>query len=308
MKLVIISGRSGSGKSTALSVLEDVGYNCIDNLPVSLLPALIAQIKLRQDPESQKFAIGVDVRGAWQDIDQLPTLVDSIRQSSEDCQLLYLDAREDILIKRFSETRRRHPLSDNKTDLIAAIQREEEILAQVADSADQFIDTSNLSLHLLRDVIKKKVLSHDDKGLVVQFQSFGFKHGLPSDADLVFDVRCLPNPHWVPELRKLTGLDSDVQNFLGAETDVIDMQQDIETYLRRWLPKFVANNRSYITVAIGCTGGQHRSVFIAQNLYNIFKCEYEGTQMRHRQLGPPSSAVISAVLSPALNKVKDSKI
>jgi len=288
MKLVIISGRSGSGKSTALSVLEDVGYNCIDNLPVSLLPALIAQIKLRQDPESQKFAVGVDVRGAWQDIDQLPTLVDSIRQTREDCQLLYLDAREEILIKRFSETRRRHPLSDDKTDLIAAIQREEEILAQVADSADQFIDTSNLSLHLLRDVIKKKVLSHDDKGLVVQFQSFGFKHGLPSDADLVFDVRCLPNPHWIPELRKLTGLDSGVKNFLGAETDVTNMQQDIETYLRRWLPKFVANNRSYITVAIGCTGGQHRSVFIAQNLYNIFKCEYEGTQMRHRQLDPTS--------------------
>lgn len=284
MKLVVISGRSGSGKSTALSVLEDVGYNCIDNLPVSLLPALAAQIKLHKDPEARKFAIGVDVRTAWQDLDQLPTLITDMRESEEDCQLLFLDASDDIIIKRFSETRRRHPLSDENTDLIGAINEENTILAPVAKTADQVINTSHLSLHQLRDLIKKTVISRGDKGMVVQFQSFGFKYGLPTDADLVFDVRCLPNPHWVPELRSLTGLDQGVAKFLGAEEDVREMQSDIEAYLERWLPRFVANNRSYITVAIGCTGGQHRSVFLAQNLYQIFSSRYDDVQIRHRQL------------------------
>lgn len=284
MNLLIISGRSGSGKSTALSVLEDIGYNCIDNLPVSLVPALIAQIKLHLDPEARKFAIGIDVRAAWHELDQLPTLLDNIRASEQQCQLLYLDAQDNILIKRFSETRRRHPLSNEKIDLLGAIDREIEILAPIAKAADQVIDTSTLSLHQLRDCIKKAVQSADDKGMVVQFQSFGFKHGAPTDADLVFDVRCLPNPHWVPELRSQTGLDQDVANFLGAESDVVDMQADIEQYLRRWLPSFAANNRSYITIAIGCTGGQHRSVFLAQNLYTLFADSYTDVQIRHRQL------------------------
>lgn len=284
MQLILISGRSGSGKSTALSVLEDVGYNCIDNLPVSLLPALIAQIKLHKDPDARKFAIGVDVRTAWQDLDQLPPLLDSIRLSNENCQLLYLDARDDILITRFSETRRRHPLSDDNTDLIGALEREAEILSAIADSADRVMDTSSLSLHQLRDQVKKTLLSRGDKGMVLQFQSFGFKHGMPTDADFVFDVRCLPNPHWVPELRSQTGLDSAVAEFLGAEDDVVDMQADIEKYLRRWLPSFSANNRSYITIAIGCTGGQHRSVYLSQQLYQIFSQDSDDVQIRHRQL------------------------
>ena len=284
MKLLIISGRSGSGKSTALSVLEDVGYNCIDNLPVSLLPAMVAQIKLHKDDDQRKFAIGVDVRSAWQDLDQLPCIIDDFRQSKTGCQMLFLDASDNIIIKRFSETRRRHPLSDESTDLLGAIKQEDTILSPVAEAADQVIDTSSLSLHELRDLIKKTVLSRGDKSMVVQFQSFGFKYGLPTDADLVFDVRCLPNPHWVPELRSMTGLDEGVEKFLGAETEVRDMQADIEKYLERWLPSFIANNRSYITVAIGCTGGQHRSVYLAQNLYQISTSRFNDVQIRHRQL------------------------
>ncbi len=284
MKLLIISGRSGSGKSTALSVLEDVGYNCIDNLPVSLLPAMVAQIKLHKDDDQRKFAIGVDVRTAWQDLDQLPCLIDDFRQSKTGCQMLFLDASDNIIIKRFSETRRRHPLSDDDTDLLGAIKQENTILSPVAQAADQVIDTSMLSLHELRDLIKKTVLSSGDKSMVVQFQSFGFKYGLPTDADLVFDVRCLPNPHWVPELRSMTGLDEGVATFLSAEAEVRDMQADIEKYLERWLPSFIANNRSYITVAIGCTGGQHRSVYLAQNLYQIFTSRFNDVQIRHRQL------------------------
>ena len=284
MKLLIISGRSGSGKSTALSVLEDVGYNCIDNLPVSLLPAMVAQIKLHKDDDQRKFAIGVDVRSAWQDLDQLPCIIDDFRKSKTGCQMLFLDASDNIIIKRFSETRRRHPLSDENTDLLGAIKQEDTILSPVAEAADQVIDTSSLSLHELRDLIKKTVLSRGDKSMVVQFQSFGFKYGLPTDADLVFDVRCLPNPHWVPELRSMTGLDEGVEKFLSAETEVRDMQADIEKYLERWLPSFIANNRSYITVAIGCTGGQHRSVYLAQNLYQIFTSRFNDVQIRHRQL------------------------
>jgi UPF0042 nucleotide-binding protein len=284
MKLLIISGRSGSGKCTVLSVLEDVGYNCIDNLPVSLLPAMVAQIKLHKDDDQRKFAIGVDVRTAWQDLDQLPCLIDDFRQSKTDCQMLFLDASDNIIIKRFSETRRRHPLSDDHTDLLGAIKQESTILSPVSQAADQVIDTSTLSLHELRDLIKKTVLSRGDKSMVVQFQSFGFKYGLPTDADLVFDVRCLPNPHWVPELRSMTGLDKGVATFLSAETEVRDMQADIEKYLERWLPSFIANNRSYITVAIGCTGGQHRSVYLAQNLYQIFTSRFNDVQIRHRQL------------------------
>ena len=175
MKLLIISGRSGSGKSTALSVLEDVGYNCIDNLPVSLLPAMVAQIKLHKDDDQRKFAIGVDVRSAWQELDQLPCIIDDFRQSKTGCQMLFLDASDNIIIKRFSETRRRHPLSDDHTDLLGAIKQEDTILSPVAEAADQVIDTSSLSLHELRDLIKKTVLSRGDKSMVVQFQSFGFK-------------------------------------------------------------------------------------------------------------------------------------
>lgn len=283
MDLVIISGRSGSGKSSALHILEDIGYNCIDNLPVSLVPALLAQIKLHGD-NAQKFAIGIDIRSAWKDLDQLPTLVQSIKASEKRCHLLYLDARKPYLIKRFSETRRKHPLSNNDTDLIDAINQEKSILQPVIDAADQIIDTSHMSLHQLREAVKKQFIETDDAAMAVQFQSFGFKYGLPADADLVFDVRCLPNPHWVSELRSQTGLDDGVIQFLSREEDVEAMFNDIRQHLDNWLPKYQDNNRSYITIAIGCTGGQHRSVYLSQQLSEHFSHQKHNVQVRHREL------------------------
>ena len=283
MDLVIISGRSGSGKSSALHILEDIGYNCIDNLPVSLVPALLAQVKLHGD-NSQKFAIGIDIRSAWKDLDQLPTLVQTIRDSEKRCLLLYLDSRKPYLIKRFSETRRKHPLSNSDTDLIEAIDKEKTLLQPVIDAADQIIDTSHMSLHQLRDAVKKLFIETDDSAMAVQFQSFGFKYGLPADADLVFDVRCLPNPHWVSELRSQTGLDNGVIEFLSQEADVEAMFNDIRQHLENWLPKYQDNNRSYITIAIGCTGGQHRSVYLSQRLCEYFCQEQTNVQVRHREL------------------------
>ena len=284
MNLIIVSGLSGSGKSTALHVLEDLGYNCIDNLPVSLLPALIEQIQIRRNIEDQYFAIGMDVRNAWQDLTRFPEMIASLQNAQIPYQVIFLNARIEVLIQRFSETRRKHPLSDKHTSLEEAIKREQALLDPIRDAANQTLDTSQLNLHQLRDLVKERLVGRDQATMAIQFESFGFKHGLPMNADLVFDVRCLPNPHWKPNLRAQTGQDREVAEFLSEQEEVAAMYRDIQDYLTRWLPHYQANSRSYITIAIGCTGGQHRSVYLAERLHRHFNSRYPNVQVRHREL------------------------
>lgn len=283
MQLVIVSGLSGSGKSTALHVLEDVGFNCIDNLPVSLLPALLAQIQIHKDKE-QSFAIGIDVRNAWQDLRIFPSMIETLKEANLPFHVLYLDAQPRVLIQRFSETRRKHPLSDKHTNLEEAIAAEQGLLEPIRDSADQLIDTSHLNLHELRDLVKERVVGRHQSTMAILFESFGFKNGLPVNADIVFDARCLPNPHWKAHLRPLTGKDQPVIDFLEEHLTVREMYQDMEHYLARWLPRYEANNRSYITIAIGCTGGQHRSVYLSEKLQRHFAQQYSDVQVRHRDI------------------------
>lgn len=284
MHLIIVSGLSGSGKSTALHVLEDVGYNCIDNLPVSLLPALVAQIQIHRDADDQKFAIGVDVRNAWQDLNIFPEMIDTLKDAHIPIHVLFLDTGLPVLMQRFSETRRKHPLSDRDTNLQEAIRKEQTLLDPIRDTADQVLDTSHLNLHELRDLVKDRVVGQHDATMAIQFESFGFKHGVPVNADLVFDARCLPNPHWKPNLRAQSGQDPDVIAFLEGEEKVQAMYRDIENFLSRWLPHYQANSRSYITIAVGCTGGQHRSVYLAERLQKHFASQYDNVLVRHREL------------------------
>lgn len=283
MKLIIISGRSGSGKSSALHLLEDEGYYCIDNLPVALIPDLVAHLQASSFREHNKVALCIDVRNASSD---LSTLVDLIKQQPEDVSVdvVFLDADTDKLIERFSETRRRHPLSDRHTALLEAIDTEKLLLEPIAEMASLTINTSNLTLHELRSVIKERLTGHQGSGISILFQSFGFKKGIPVDADIVYDIRVLPNPHWDTALRSLTGRDQAVIDFLEQQPAVKDMFNDISSYLKKWLPLFEQNNRSYITIAIGCTGGQHRSVYMAQQLGDFFSHLYPNVQVRHREL------------------------
>lgn len=283
MRLVIISGRSGSGKSTALHVLEDEGFYCIDNLPAGLLGPLVEQMQQNGYPVTKGIAISIDARNTGRDLALFPDMLETARKYVS-CEVIYLDASRPTLIKRFSETRRKHPLSDNNTDLTGAIEAEKNLLAPIADLASLTINTSNLNLYQLRDLVLERVVRHANVGLSLLFLSFGYKHGIPVDADLVFDVRCLPNPFWQPELRGYSGRDLPVVEFLDKEEEVQMMMNDIKTFLQSWLPSF-KKNRRYLTVAIGCTGGQHRSVYLCEKLQQYFYSEYENTQVRHRELG-----------------------
>lgn len=284
MKLVIISGRSGSGKSTALNLLEDEGYYCIDNLPVLLIPEVVKHFRESNATEHNKVAICVDARNFSSELSA--PLVDTLRNKPQgvDVDVLFLDADDNILIKRFSETRRRHPLSNKHTALTEAILSERKLLEPIANIATLTIDTSAMSLHELRTQIKSRLVEKQGSGISILFQSFGFKQGVPVDADIVYDIRILPNPHWDPSLRSLTGQDKAVREFLGKQEEVDEMFNDIRTYLEKWLPLFEHNNRSYITIAIGCTGGQHRSVYMAERLAEYFTPLYQNVQVRHREL------------------------
>jgi UPF0042 nucleotide-binding protein len=285
MKLVIISGRSGSGKSSALNLLEDEGYYCIDNLPITLLPELVRHLDQQDIPGSDKVALCVDARNRSQDLNRFTEMIDN-QPEGIDTQIIFLDADRDRLIKRFSETRRRHPLSNANVALTEAIDLEEQLLAPIRNLATLVINTTDMSLHDLRSTIKARLVNRAGAGISVQFQSFGFKRGVPVDADFIYDVRVLPNPHWDPELRSLTGRDQGVIDFLSEQPDVESMYFDICDYLQKWLPHFENNNRSYITVGIGCTGGQHRSVYLAERLASHFAGLYTNVQVRHRELAP----------------------
>ena len=283
MKLVIISGRSGSGKSTALNLLEDEGYYCIDNLPVTLIPKLVEYLQGSPSQEHDLVALCIDARNMTKDLANLDIL---LNQTHTQFDIVYLDADDDKLIKRFSETRRRHPLSNKYTALAEAINSEKKILEPIADRATLTIDTSEMSLHELRSTIKSRLVEKHGSGISILFQSFAFKRGIPVDADFVYDIRILPNPHWDQGLRAMTGLDKEVVTFLESHEEVTEMFTDIRDFLQKWLPDFELNNRSYITVAIGCTGGQHRSVFMAEKLAGHFSSLYHNVQVRHREIVP----------------------
>ncbi|TDJ22946.1 MAG: RNase adapter RapZ [Gammaproteobacteria bacterium] len=284
MKVIVISGRSGSGKSTALHVLEDAGFNCIDNFPVALLPALIENI--RQDPSqaNQELAVSIDARNSAHDLERFPEILLTLDKPDVHFEIIYLDALGPTLVKRFSETRRRHPLTDATTDLRQAIEAERGVLANIADIADLNIDTTRLSAADLTDTIRQRVTLRDQSNMSLLFRSFGYKYGVPVDGDMVFDTRCLPNPHWEPELRKLTGRDQPVIDYLESQSDVSEMYADIHGYLANWLPRFAANHRVYMTVAIGCTGGRHRSVYMAERLGAQFVRDNDNVLVRHREL------------------------
>lgn len=285
MQLFLISGLSGSGKSVALKVLEDSGFYCVDNLPVELLPSLIKQL---EHNGSKRIAVSIDVRSG-SSVKQLPQQIEQLKNQGITVHLLFLDAQTDTLVKRYSESRRRHPLSDVETlangkeglTLPECVQRERELLADIA-SIGHHIDTSDLRANALQSWIKD-FIRVDRARLTLLFQSFGFKHGIPLDADLVFDVRCLPNPHYDPILRPLTGRDAPVIDFLDNTESAQKMFNDINVFVTDWLPCYIADNRSYLTVAIGCTGGQHRSVYLAEKLTRHFESQQQ-VLLRHREL------------------------
>lgn len=286
MQLFLISGLSGSGKSVALKALEDSGYYCVDNLPAALLPVLMENL---HQTGNTRIAVSIDVRSG-DSVKQLPHYIERLKQQDIDVHLLFLDAQTDTLVKRFSETRRRHPLRNalppEKTNqgltLPECVQLEREMLAEISNIGHR-IDTSELGANVLRAWVKdfKNV---DRARITLLFQSFGFKNGIPFDADLVFDVRCLPNPHYDLLLRPLTGRDASVIEFLERDQNVHNMCEDIRGFVDKWLPCYIADNRSYLTVAIGCTGGQHRSVYLVEKLARCFKLQQQ-VLLRHRELG-----------------------
>lgn len=280
MQLILISGLSGSGKSIVLNVLEDAAYYCVDNLPAALLPQLVEELRAEGQ---ERVAVAMDMRGGASVTARLPGQLRRLRDSGiVDMRFIFLDARDEVLIQRFSETRRRHPLAVGDTTLAEAIACEREALSELA-SLGHHIDTSNLRPNALRGFVKDFIQIEDSAGLTLMFESFGFKNGLPMDADLVFDVRCLPNPHYDPLLRPLTGLDAPVIDFLNAQPEVRIMLEDIGRFLHEWLPAYIRDNRSYLTVALGCTGGQHRSVYFAERLAMRFRGTVR-VLVRHRSL------------------------
>ncbi|MEE4143445.1 MAG: RNase adapter RapZ [Halieaceae bacterium] len=283
MQLVIISGRSGSGKSTALHQLEDEGYYCIDNLPVSLLPALVQETSREDFSQFRGTAVCIDARNAWKDLAGFADIVGALPETVH-TEILFLDAQDSALMQRFSETRRRHPLSSESTTLADAISRERLLLGPISSDASLVLDTTQLTIYELRDAIKQRLLKNSSGTMSLLFQSFGFKRGVPADADLVFDVRMLPNPHWVKELRLKSGLDTEVQEFLESQPLAGELYHDICAYLDAWLPRYRDSNRSYMTVALGCTGGQHRSVYLADRLFHHYQARFPNIHVRHREL------------------------
>lgn len=287
MRLIIISGLSGSGKSVALNTFEDEGFYCIDNIPPGLLLNLLQQLRKTPSEHYGKTAIGIDARADSGDLRQLPAYIGELREHGFEPEVIFLHAKNPILIKRFSETRRKHPLSHDKgLPLKEAIKRERDLLGDMQDKANLSIDTTELNVYGLRSIISSYAADDETRPneLTLLFQSFGFKHGLPNDTDFIFDVRCLPNPFWDPQLKRYNGLDEPVIRFLEHQPDVHDMLNDIKQFVKTWLPRFQAESRRYMTISIGCTGGQHRSVYLAEQLARSFSKVESLVLVRHREL------------------------
>ena len=284
LRLIIVSGLSGSGKSVALHVLEDQGYYCIDNLPAGLLVSAVDEIRQSAGDATSRLAVGVDARNRAANLDRLPDLLYELEGQGIQTEIIFLHASEEILLQRYSESRRRHPLAEHGTQLRAAIQSEREILAEIELSADLVIDTSESSIYELADIIRSRVDRRETDSLSVLIESFGFKYGIPRDADFVFDLRSLPNPYWTMKLRGLTGLDGEVREFLDAHERFVDMYNDISEFLSRWIPHYKAASRGYLTVALGCTGGQHRSVYMAEKIATALRAQHDQVLTRHNAL------------------------
>jgi len=284
MKLTIISGLSGSGKTVALHTLEDMGYYCIDNLPVALLEAFTLEFSKQNSRDIPDIAVGIDAHNHPVQIRQFPAIIRSCRERGIICRIIFLQAENHTLLKRFSETRRKHPLTDADTTLADAIDKERKLLTPVTANADLFIDTSQTNLYQLRDLIRECLGIGDNPELSLVLRSFGYKHGLPADADFVFDARCLPNPYWEPGLRGLTGLDKPVMDFLDRDATAHKLGDHIEQFLETWVPSFSSDNRSYLNIAIGCTGGQHRSVYLVERLARQLGNRFGEIVIRHREI------------------------
>ena len=282
MRFIIISGVSGGGKSVALHALEDLGYFSVDNLPLRLLPALADELT-----GHDRVAAVVDARDPRQTLEGFASLLDEIRLRGISPEVIFVEADRDVLIERFSETRRRHPLTEGERPLAEALERESKLLQPVRQRAEIIIDSTRTNIHQLRSLVQDRVGRHDPRdAMSLLLQSFGFKHGTPRDTDLMFDVRCLPNPYWNPALRGLTGKDDAVRTFLGASNDVLAMCRSLTEFLERWIPCFEQENRVYLSVSIGCTGGRHRSVYVVETLAERLRVHYPYLLVRHRDLNP----------------------
>jgi len=283
-RLIIVSGLSGAGKTVVLNTLEDLSYYTIDNLPVSLLNELIKQFSNINSDLPGLIAIGIDARNKKSGLDLLPEKIKSLLSQQIATELIYIDANDEVLTKRFSETRRKHPLSSNTVSLLDAIHQEREITLEIAQAADLRVDTSFMQLNELRDIVRERIARREKAILSLQIISFGYKNGIPKDSDFVFDLRCLPNPYWKKHLRQFSGKDQPIIDFLSKQDDVIQMLNDLERFLETWIPQFEADNRSYLSIALGCTGGHHRSVFITEQLAKKFTEQGKQVIMRHRDL------------------------
>lgn len=282
-RLAVVSGMSGSGKTIALRALEDLDYYCVDNLPTALMPAFVAAVTQAQPGLHPRLAVGIDVRNRAEDLNRLPDILANLAHQGIEHQLIFLDARDDILFKRYSDTRRRHPLSSNGKSLNDAIALERKLLKPVASIAERVIDTSDLNIHQLRRLIATE-LGMAGGPLSLMFESFAYRRGVPADADFVFDARCLPNPHWESRLRPLSGKDAPVREWLDAKPEVGQYLTQMREFLDTWLPRFDADNRSYVTICVGCTGGRHRSVYLCERLAEHFRMSREQVLTFHREL------------------------
>ncbi|HET6906622.1 MAG TPA: RNase adapter RapZ [Rhodanobacteraceae bacterium] len=281
-RVIVLSGLSGAGKTVALRAFEDLGFYCVDNLPTTLLPALVAALTAGDRARSAHIAVGVDVRSRG-DLERLPEALSALTGSGVQAELLFLDSNEEVLLKRYSETRRKHPLSDGKRSLPDAIAEERRRLRPLAAIADRVVDSSEMNVHQLRRAIATGFGASAGESTLL-FESFAYRRGLPPDSDFVFDARCLPNPHWDPRLRPLSGKDAAVREFLVAQPLVGHFLDDIIRLLEEWLPRFEGEDKRYLTVAIGCTGGRHRSVYLAERLAEHFRGKREQVLTFHREL------------------------
>ncbi|MBK7540354.1 MAG: RNase adapter RapZ [Candidatus Competibacteraceae bacterium] len=285
VRIIIVSGLSGSGKTIALQTLEDLDYYCVDNLPFKLILPLTREILASSDISTPAVAVGVDARNFIDELHRFPATLAELRACGDlDVEVLFLQAADEMLLKRYSESRRRHPLDLGSVSLDEAIREERRLLEPIVTCADLIVDTSETNVYQLRELIRVRLHETPREAMSLLFESFGFKNGVPADADFVFDVRSLPNPHWEPQLRPLTGLDRPVIDFLEAQPQVVEMIADLRRFLEPWLPRFEASERSYLTVCVGCTGGQHRSVFITEALSRHFGAVRDYVMVRHREL------------------------
>ena len=297
MRLILVSGLSGSGKSVALHMLEDAGFYCIDNIPAALLKPFISHTLLNNEAQYSRAAVGVDARNAAAEIETVPHLIEELKKSGIQCEIVFLLANDDELLRRFAETRRKHPISTDHVSLKEAIAIERRLLEPILNAADLVIDTSRMGVHDLRELISQRVEKRSAARLSLLVESFGFKNGIPGDADFVFDARALPNPYWDPGLRALTGRDEDVIRFLEAQRSVPRLLEDILKFVEGRIPEHQAANRRYLTIAIGCTGGRHRSVYLAERVAERLAQTYPVVALRHNSLGEMRSITRAPALA-----------